>query len=379
MKLRRYFFGYLFVRLAKLLACLALLAMIGMLVRTVISYGIERSRVAYERNGDLDRQLHRLEEELDFTTRELGHITDTTKLPAVKIGRAGDSMRELEANDAQLAQGAARRDRLKEMLTESFEAKAGQLRDRITSVIREIERLRAETAPKPSTDSQPAPRPAPVRAFTPASSNSAIPRTVYGDLSSQELGGMLDSIRDTASFFRALSQKAEKEESRALIDNVIKDLDVLIGWLPAMPKSASPADRPVPDSEPPRVSPAPQAPQEPPPDPLVTAQQNLTAISQAVESIKRRLLRGWTLDAILDQTQSQLERERTHCRLADLALRRIWLDHAVQFGIYLSIGVAIAFLILVFADFIQSFFDTATNTRTILAHIRNENDSGGPS
>jgi len=104
--------------------------------------------------------------------------------------------------------------------------------------------------------------------------------------------------------------------------------------------------------------------------------RNFEGINEVVASIKMRLLRGWAIDEVLARTESQLELERNQCRLSEIALKTIQLEHGARGGIYLGIGLALAFVILVLADFIQSFFDTATNTRSILARLESSGSGG---
>lgn len=361
MKLKSYFFGYLFVRLAKLFACLALLATAGALIYVVISYGLQRSRVAYQQSGDLDRQFRLLEEEVTFATREVGRIADTATIAPLKIGAAADSTSEFAENANGVIQARKCRDLLKQQLIQTLEDKARILRERIAQVVQDIERMRAATITTPPT--KPISKPAPRRLTPLVGGNLTMQRSVYGDIKVPELNGMLITIREATGFFRALSKRAEKQESKVIIDDVIKELQSLSSWLPTVPTTVeigrNTVPNPAPENEPSDSS-------EPSPDPLVAAMQNFDDITQAMENIKGRLLSGWILDSVLAHTQSLFEAERDRCRLAEVILKTIRLDHVVQFGKYLGIGLAIAFLILVFADFIQSFFDTATNTRDIL-------------
>ena len=183
---------------------------------------------------------------------------------------------------------------------------------------------------------------------------------------------MRSTITEATDFFQALSKRAEKQESRLLIDDVLKELKGLAGWLPALPVTIEPERRnTAPDTSSQNAGGEAQA---VPPDPLVAARQNYAGITEAVERIRSRLLSGWVLDEMLAQTQSLLEVETERCRQAEIALKAIWLQHAVLFGKYLGFGLALSFLILVFADFIKSFFDTATNTRAILERISSKEE-----
>jgi Mg2+/Co2+ transporter CorB len=62
------------------------------------------------------------------------------------------------------------------------------------------------------------------------------------------------------------------------------------------------------------------------------------------------------------------------CRNAETTIKVARLSYLGKTGIVVAAGLAAAFLILVFADLLQSFFDTASNSGAIRGILENKND-----
>ncbi|MEI8039186.1 MAG: hypothetical protein WCJ14_12420, partial [Verrucomicrobiota bacterium] len=78
---------------------------------------------------------------------------------------------------------------------------------------------------------------------------------------------------------------------------------------------------------------------------------------------------------LLLETTQAVEVEAAHCRSAESELQRLRLVCAGATGSLLAGGLLAAFLVLVFADFLQSFFDTACNSAAIREIIEQPRDS----
>lgn len=372
MKIRQYFFGYLFVRFAKLIALLALLIMAADLFYVAAKYQGEAAEAAYRPSNSLRMELRALREEFGFAREEVSRLAGVSDLVAPDWPEMPERSVEFERLLQQLSLADARRLELKTRLTAAFDAKATALRERIEQAVREIEQMRAaaqparapraSAVPAPSAP-QPAPAPQPGRW-----------RTVFESDSPPAIRGMHGTLADARRFLDELEKSAEKEESKRLIGDARAALNDLDRWLPEEPAvaAASTANFPAPARS---VAPSAQEEPQPPPDPLTTAIRNYEAIGRMMDSVHRQLHNDWRLDRTTVQAMRTAENEAASCRAAEARLRQLLLARAAEAGWALLIGIAVAFAILVFADFIQSFFDTATNSAAIRERLERR---GGP-
>lgn len=118
-------------------------------------------------------------------------------------------------------------------------------------------------------------------------------------------------------------------------------------------------------------------PQDPVPahadDPLETAMRTHQALAKTLNFVRDRLTGQWIMDAA-----KTVETERDQCRGSEAAASRLQAEWLYSTLLTLLAGLAGAFLILVLADFIQSFFDTATSAGLVLGHLQREAPSEPP-
>ncbi|MBL9117807.1 MAG: hypothetical protein JNJ83_22555 [Verrucomicrobiaceae bacterium] len=369
---RKYVFGYLFVKFAKLLAILTTIATTVYIAIVTGGYRVANRAAAYEQDAGLKLTLDRLGEEVDFAIKEVGRIAPVSDLKALPKSTIPSRLSEFEAVAKALDGAEAQRIELKKRLMFSVDAGIKALQTKIGETVREIEKVRQTMDVPPASNQDPQPDNKPTTGQVAARSALDMPaRSIFGTGVSNTLRTAHNSLSDAEGFFTKLAESAEKEENKKLIKSVLDDLTKLKGWLPALPEpkpaeqlNVQPLQQPLREAQV----------QSPELDPLETAVRTHRALAQALQEIHDTVTQNWTLDRSIVEAVGVMQRERDQCRAAEATqdvLRTAWITKT-----FLTIlaGVAIAFMILVFADFIQSFFDTASSAREILGHLKDRED-----
>lgn len=366
MKKTRYFFGYLFVRFSKLLAILTALATTVCVIYLWIDYGLKADSLAYHKTSALDLQCSQLEDELEFAKSEVSRIGSVGDLPAIKFPNGSDDSGEFDALLGALQSAGQRQSVLKGRLTDGFATRTELLRSKIRSVVESIEASRAATHQEPQSPNNASPPP--VARVAPRPSAVGQQKTVFDSLNSGQLDSMLGSLRQVGDFLDQLASKAEKEENKKLIQDAKAALNDLTAWLPRKQAETSVGSS-VGTSSPGTSTAEQPRDNAPPPDPLTTARNNYQNLGNAIEMVKAAICRDWRIDRILLETTQMAESEAQKCRYAEASLKMLRLSYLGKVGSFLLAGLVVAFLILVFADFLQSFFDTASNSASILEFL----------
>jgi len=366
MKKTRYLFGYLFVRFSKLLAVLTALATTVCVIYLWVDYGLKAGNLAYHKSSALDLQCSQLEAELEYAKSEVSRIGSVGDLAAMKFPSGSGDSNEFDELLRALNAASQRQSLLKQRLTDSFATRTELLRTKIQSAIESIEASRAAAIPEPQAQDNTIPPP--VARVVPSAPAVGRQKTVFDSLNSGRLDNMLGTLRQAGEFLDRLAVLAEKEENKKLIQDAKAALNDLTAWLPRKqvetqvgssfgtnPTGPSGVSAPKDDS--------------PPPDPLTAARNNYQNLGTVIEVVLSEIRRDWRIDSILLNTTQMAESEAQRCRYAESALKMLRLEYAGKAGSYLLIGLVIAFLILVFADFLQSFFDTASNSASILEFL----------
>jgi hypothetical protein len=362
MKKSKYTFGYLFVKIAKLLSLLTVVVtawLVGVKTTGMIS---AIGGIRYQEDTSLGISISRLIEEVHFTTGEVGRIAQVGDLPGISSVRTPSKLSDFGPVDDMVRNSEARRVELKRRAIMSFEKGVVALQNKIEVTVREIERVRQsmESAPvKPAGDETGPSSPS----AKPQSALDASARSIFGQGNPGELINAREALNRAAKFFEELLTKAEKDENKRLIKGVQEEVAKLQNWLP--PESEAPNIEEF--NQPSKNSQADQT--QSPIDPLENAIRTHRALSDALAIIRNSVTGKWTLDEAILETANRMEAERDQCGAAESriqALRSAWMIDAIMMTIA---GLAAAFVILVLADFIQSFFDTATNAGLILDRL----------
>jgi hypothetical protein len=337
-----YFFGYLFVRFAKVLA---LLVLVGGAIATsawTYNYFAAVRGIKYDKDIILERKLDRLENTVGFATREVGRLTSVTDLTPILLPGAPSNSASFEIVTASLVAVNQRRDDLKNRLITDLETKAAKLESELVKI---LERGNSASSAETSTPTY--------RAA--ASISSAGYQTVFGDSAAFDPGSARSALSQIGNFYLGLERNAEKIENRKLLHDTYEEIEKLLNWLPIeIERSVGSRQAQIPSAD-----------SAPAINPFVKAQANLNLIRQSVQEVRHNVTQEWELDQCLDETAAILEVQRGLYRgsiAAKDALRTAWISDA---GKTIFVTLLLAFVVLVGADWLQSFFDTASRAGQI--------------
>lgn len=357
MKHSHYTFGYLFVRFSKLLALLTLGAALISVIALWVNYGLKSSSLVYRQNHALDLQCRQLKENLVFAKDEVSRIAAVSDLDILEIPSAPKNSKEFVKLMEVLQATQDWEMGLKNRLTSSFNERMELLRSKIKGVIEATEASRASSrsAVEPEiSDQQPSPS-------SIASSVIASTKTVFENLENRRIESMHGTLNQANTVLNRLVESAEKEENKRLIREAIAALNSLVAWLPREQQSVV---------EEANVTPS-QAQITPPPDPMALARQNYQTLGYLITEINSEIQHGWHLDKLLFEATRTAEYQAQECSKAESDLKILRFSCAGDTGRLLVGGLIVAFLVLVFADFLQSFFDTASNSSAIREYFEN--------
>ena len=371
---KQYVFGYLFVRFAKLISALVVLAALGACALHTFGHLNTLDSLSYTRDYNLSNALDTLASELSFVRKESGKFGYTDDGKAIDLSSAPSRFSQFSQSEHELKQVQQRIALIKKSVTAGFVEKATELRNRIRTAIDEIEKLRTagETIPDvPEQPKTPA-RPVQLNPLAPI----APQKTLFGIVNDSANENSRIQLAQWSLFFKKLHSDAEKQENKELIDSLLDEFERLRALFPEAAKSV-PLAPPTQDREDPSKAPPKESKPAPPPeDPLVTAISNIRTIESAIAGVLELAQQGWAIDRQLETARQILQNEKSKCMALQTARVAAWVSWAKQIGLSLISGAVTAFFILVFADFIQSFFDTSVNTRrTAILLEPNKDDS----
>jgi hypothetical protein len=191
-------------------------------------------------------------------------------------------------------------------------------------------------------------------------------RNVFDNIQNDRIERIHAMLNQGVDALEELNKSVEKEENQRIIKDAKLALQSLDSWIPdKTAKPSTPMKRSTPSP-----SPEPNAQR----DPLKTAIENYEGLGILVRGIEGEIQRDWKLNSILIETTTFAETESVKCRNAETTIKVARLSYLGKTGIVVAAGLAAAFLILVFADLLQSFFDTASNSGAIRGILENKND-----
>src|SRR5262249_45080702 len=88
-------------------------------------------------------------------------------------------------------------------------------------------------------------------------------------------------------------------------------------------------------------------------------------LEQIRGEVRQIFLTSWTLDDAFDQATDLNSAEREKCRVANLAQKGIWLSTTSRILVALLVSMLASFVILVSADLVKTFLDTASHTGVV--------------
>jgi hypothetical protein len=314
------------------------------------------SGIKYEKDVTLGRKLDRLEQTVEFATKEVGRITSVSDLTPIRLDESPTDSKSFEKAATDLVNVDKRGSELKKRLIEGLEAKASKLESELVKFLEK--RTPSSPADKSALESKPTPQ---------VVSSEGSYRSIFGESSERNVGPARLNLIQVGDFYLGLERAAEKAENRRLLHETYEEIDRLLDWLPEELKSSgNETEVQAPNSEPAPVA-----------NPYVRAQANLNLIRKSVQVVRSNVTQGWELDQRLDEATAQLDEQRSQFRRSIAAkneLRTAWLSDV---GKTFFVTLVLAFLVLVGADWLQSFFDTATRAGQIQKLLEGFADEDG--
>ena len=350
--MRSYFFGYLFVRLAKIIAVLILVCGVGGAAMRYFQGSLEAASVRYEAGRLLGSKLFALSQEWDHTNKLVAEFMGRAPLKTTPlwISKVPDTVTEFETLARQLAVIQGERAAVKSALVLQFE-----------NLVIEIEKkLRAHAS---SLVEQQPPKPSQAAAEKPDAANSdepTTPKTLFAPLDRSELALRRDVFKESTDFLSVLRSSSENPDNEKILARAVNELENLERLLPATFEIT-----------PPRKTPKQENDSTPPPAPKVNAERVADKLQQARSLVRAALLTEWAVDHALDEATTEADREQRRCLEADRALKRLWLSVGYSIVLVLLASIVTAFFILVLADLTQALLDAATNSAAVASAYQN--------
>jgi hypothetical protein len=350
---RAYFFGYLFARAAKLLALLVTAIGIGFCLLQYSQANTSASAVAYQPSTSLQRALGNLREAFSAAERIVSAFNADNKLttPKVQLPRFPkliNSNADFERVGQMLVSVDQDRQLLKQSILSRFDTAVKTIEGKLRAYAAGLEALPSST---PAAASSPAATTKPLS--VPTQSDESLFSSKLGPADVSRRSGDLNARKE---FLKVLETKAENPENRVSLTEAVGQLEILSKLLPekleasAEPEPTSTASNDQPPEQSRKVLPAER----------VAAQ-----LGQLRAEVRQIFLTSWTLDEMFEQAADLNSIERDKCRVATLAQTGIWLSTVSRILVALLVAVLGSFVILVCADLVKTFLDTASHTGVV--------------
>ena len=353
---RPYLFGYLFARAAKGLALFVTLIGIGYCFLQYSQAKAAASAVAYQSSASLQRALDNLRNAFVASERIVSAFNVNNRVTTPKVQEPHfPAMISVNADFVAVADTLARADLDRRLLKQSVVS-------RFDALVRSIEtKLRAYAA---GLGSLPSPSPSPAA----SSSAGATPASV--SLPTQEEESLFSSRLHAAEvdrrnanlglrqeFLKVLETKAENPENRSSLNEAVDQLKILQRLLPEELESSAAAPSEPPSAE---VNLGTEKSSK-----ILPSERVASQLEQLRGEVRQTFLSPWTLDDAFEQASDLAAVERDKCRVADLAQKGIWLSTVSRILIGLLAAALASLVILVCADLVKTFLDTASHTGVV--------------
>ncbi len=346
--MRKYFFGYLFVRIAKAVAIFVLVIGVCYALFKVVQGRNAAESVRYQPSvalqQHLDKLTTRLTESRRLVSSSLPEIA-SDKLPAVpKFPANVSSGSEFEKLTGQLKIIDQQRQTLKEAIIDPFESLVLNIEEKLRAHAAAV----APQSVLPKADSA---TPKPTSSATVALAEQA---TLFSaELPASEIAGRMAAIDQGVEGLKVLESTAENDENRKTLSAAVESLGALKRLLP-VPRADVVAEPAAASTERAEVVPSTREP--------VNAEKVASALAEIRAVVRRAVLSSWALDLEYEETMDLASRESNQCRVSNIAEKGVWLTTFGQVASAVVAAAFVAFLVLVMADLMQTLLDTATNT-----------------
>ncbi len=348
---KKYFFGSLFARVAKGLALVVILIGIAFCLLQYSQANTAADSVAYQPSPYLQRALGKLKDAFSATEHivsafNTGNQSTTPKVQVPRFPAVSDSNTDFARIGDQLSKVDQERQQFKQSIVSRFETSVKSIEEKLHAYAAGLESL-----PPPT----PAIAPTPVSAATPSLFPTARQESLFSSkLSTDEANKRSANLTQRKEFLKTIGAKAENADNRAILAEAADELDLLSRLLPEKSETSAPALE-----SPPTPLKEPRAEQG---RKVFLSERIAGQLEQLRSEVRQMLLTSWTLDDAFEQAADLNSVERDKCRVATLARKGIWLSAVTRIGAEFLAAVLVSFLILVFADLVQTLLDTATNT-----------------
>lgn len=351
---RPYFFGYLFVKARKELALLVISIGIGYCVLEYSQAKASASATAYQPSASLHRTLAALTDSFASSERVVNAFNTDHHLATPKVQMP--HLPPVVASNADFAlvgEALSKIDQDREQLKQSIIS-------RFEILVRGIEgKLRGYAAGLKgvSPSSAPATGAIVVTTATPPEVPGKMEGSVFSPkVNSVEVTKRTADVSAQMEFLEALKRKAENPQNRANLTEAVAQLEALSRLLPE--KSDISAQPEAPGSGPNQE--ASDLTRDVLPSERVAGQ-----LQQLRNEVRQIFLSSWTLDDAFQEASAVASAERDKCRLSTLAQKGIWLSTTSRILVALLVAALASFVILVCADLVKTFLDTASHTGVV--------------
>jgi hypothetical protein len=352
---KQYFFGYLFVRCAKLFAFLVIAAGIGFCLLEYSQAKTATAAVVYQPSQKLQQALRKLQEDVSATVEIVDSFDkdNETTGPAIEppaIPAVIDSNDDFERVSEELLRINQDRQDLKQSVVNRFETSVANIQEKLRTYAASLDSSRTPgtrtTAPSPAIAS--------VLAVPTRQQNTFLfsPKLDAADIKDRR-----GSLAQRREFLKFLESKAENAENRAILNQAANQMDQLSKLLPEKTETsvALPSGSVLATND---------------PSPEQNGSGSLSErvagqLEQLRSEVGKTLLTSWKLDDAFDQANELTSVEREKCRVATLRQQGIWLAAGSKMLPGLFVAALLSFLVLVFADLVRTLLDTAANTGTV--------------
>jgi len=352
---KRYFFAYLFVRVAKGLALLVILIGVGFCVLRYYQASIAAGAVAYQSSSHLQQALDRLKAaflaaEQIIDSFNAGHQSKTPNFQAPRFPLVIDSENDFARISAELSRVDHERQQLKESIVSRFENLVESIEEKLHAYAAV---LQSSPSPTPATGQNL------ISNATPSPSPTSREESLFSSqLGSSDANERSANLKERKEFLKMLAMRAENADNRVTLGEAADQLERLAKLLPEKfdVSTAAQPDTATASSKDPRAENHGK---------VLLSERVARQLEQLRGGVRQMLLTSWTLDDMFEQVANLDSAERDKYRAAILAQKSIWLSAASRIVIGLLATGLVSLLIVVFGDLVQTQLDTATSSRTV--------------
>lgn len=347
---RKYLFGYFFVKARKPLALLVLAIGAGFCVLEYSHANTSASAAAYQPSTVLHRALTGLTS--SFSSAEhivrlfnADHQLTTPKVESPRFPAVIVANSDFDQVDEILVRTDRQRQLLKESIVSRFETLVRGIEAKLRAYAAGVENVSPSS---PAADMNSAESQASLVIPGQFEESLFSPRVVSGDVNKRTIN--LNAQRE---FLKVLETKAENPENRANLTEAVAQLESLSKLLPEKLQTATQAESASANQT------ADQGRR------MLPSERVAAQLEQLRSDVRQVFLTSWAIDEAFEQATDLASNEREKCRVAVLAQKGIWLSAISRILVALLAAVLGSFVILVCADLVKTFLDTASHTGVV--------------